>query len=160
MQNNAEQSAQLRSKKTSAMSLRKRRKKLDLLPIVTQGARCPRPCVTWEARSYSSWLSAFCAPGFPLRHPAAKPNFSANLPPRHRSVAPISTDLGGRLQVESLNSQLRKALKNRGPFPNDDAVFKVFFLAIRNAKMHWKADRNWCRIIAQLEIFFEGRLPV
>jgi len=62
--------------------------------------------------------------------------------------------------VESLNSQLRKALKNRGPFPNDDAVFKVFFLAIRNAKMHWKADRNWCRIIAQLEIFFEGRLPV
>lgn len=62
--------------------------------------------------------------------------------------------------VESLNSQLRKALKNRGPFPNDDAVFKLFFLAIRNAKMHWKADRNWCRIIAQLEIFFEGRLPV
>jgi len=62
--------------------------------------------------------------------------------------------------VESLNSQLRKALKNRGPFPNDDAVFKVFFLAIRNAKMHWKADHNWCRIIAQLAIFFEGRLPV
>jgi putative transposase len=62
--------------------------------------------------------------------------------------------------VESLNSQLRKALKNRGPFPNDEAVFKLFFLAIRNARMHWKADRNWCRIIAQLEIFFEGRLPV
>jgi len=62
--------------------------------------------------------------------------------------------------VESLNSQLRKALKNRGPFPNDDAVFKVFFLAIRNARMHWQADRNWCQIIAQLAIFFEGRLPV
>jgi len=26
--------------------LAKRRKKLDLLPIFTQGARCPRPCVT------------------------------------------------------------------------------------------------------------------
>jgi putative transposase len=61
--------------------------------------------------------------------------------------------------IESLNSQLRKALGNRGPFPNDEAVFKLFFLAIRNAKMHWKADRNWYRIIAQLEIYFEGRLP-
>jgi len=34
--------------------------------------------VTWEARSCRSWLSAFCAPGFPLRDPTAKPNFSAS----------------------------------------------------------------------------------
>jgi len=61
--------------------------------------------------------------------------------------------------IESLNSQLRKALGNRGPFPNDEAVFKLFFLAIRNAKVHWKADRGWCRVLAQLDIYFEGRLP-
>lgn len=61
--------------------------------------------------------------------------------------------------IESLNSQLRKALGNRGPFPNDEAVFKLFFLAIRNAKLHWKADRNWYRALAQMDIFFEGRLP-
>jgi putative transposase len=61
--------------------------------------------------------------------------------------------------VESLNSQLRKALGKRGPFPNDEAVFKLFFLAIRNAKLHWKADPHWFRTLAQLDIFFEGRLP-
>jgi putative transposase len=62
--------------------------------------------------------------------------------------------------VESLNSQLRKALANRGPFPNDEAVFKLFFLALRNAKVKWRRDPQWPRMLAQLDIFFEGRLPV
>lgn len=61
--------------------------------------------------------------------------------------------------VESLNSQLRKVLRNRGPFPNEDAVFKVLFLAIQNAKTHWRANKNWNRVLSQLDIFFEGRLP-
>lgn len=62
--------------------------------------------------------------------------------------------------IESLNSQLRKSLKARGPFPNDEAVFKLFFLAIRNANVRWRAAPNWHRVLAQLDIFFEGRLPV
>lgn len=61
--------------------------------------------------------------------------------------------------VESLNSQLRKVLRNRGPFPNEDAVFKVLFLAIQNAKTRWRANKNWNRVLSQLDIFFEGRLP-
>jgi len=61
--------------------------------------------------------------------------------------------------VESLNSQLRKVLRNRGPFPNEDAVFKVLFLAIQNAKTRWRASKNWNRVLSQLDIFFEGRLP-
>jgi putative transposase len=61
--------------------------------------------------------------------------------------------------VESLNSQLRKVLRNRGPFPNEDAVFKVLFLAIQNAKTNWRASKNWNRVLSQLDIFFEGRLP-
>jgi putative transposase len=34
--------------------------------------------------------------------------------------------------VESLNYQLRKIIKNRGHFPNDDAVVKLLWLAIRD----------------------------
>ena len=34
--------------------------------------------------------------------------------------------------IESLNYQLRKIIKNRGHFPNDDAVVKLLWLAIRN----------------------------
>jgi putative transposase len=33
---------------------------------------------------------------------------------------------------ESLNYQLRKIIKNRGHFPNDDAVVKLLWLAIRD----------------------------
>lgn len=61
--------------------------------------------------------------------------------------------------IESLNSQLRKVIRNRGPFPNDDAVFKLFFLAIHNAKAKWKAPSHWNSAIAHLDIIFEGRIP-
>jgi putative transposase len=61
--------------------------------------------------------------------------------------------------VESLNSQLRKTLRQRGPFPNDEAVFKLLYLAIQNAKVHWSRPIAWTRMLVQLDIFFEGRLP-
>lgn len=61
--------------------------------------------------------------------------------------------------IESLNSQLRKVIRNRGPFPNDDAVFKLFFLAIRNAKDGWNAPHHWSSALAHFDIHFEGRLP-
>ena len=35
-------------------------------------------------------------------------------------------------RIESLNYQLRKIIKNRGHFPNDDAVVKLLWLAIRD----------------------------
>jgi putative transposase len=50
-------------------------------------------------------------------------------------------------------------LRGRGPFPNDEAVFKLFFLAVRNAKVNWKSAPHWHKVLAQLDIFFEGRLP-
>ena len=34
--------------------------------------------------------------------------------------------------LESLNYQLRKIIKNRGHFPNDQAVIKLLWLAIRD----------------------------
>ena len=34
--------------------------------------------------------------------------------------------------IESLNYQMRKIIKNRGHFPNDDTVIKLLWLAIRD----------------------------
>ena len=34
--------------------------------------------------------------------------------------------------IESLNYQLRKVTKTRGHFPTDDAVLKIFYMAICN----------------------------
>ncbi len=62
--------------------------------------------------------------------------------------------------IESLNSQLRKVLRNRGVFPNEEAVFKVLFLAIGNARTKWRRSRDWGKVLAQLDILFDGRLPV
>jgi putative transposase len=39
--------------------------------------------------------------------------------------------------IESLNMQVRKVIKNRGHFPNDEAATKLIWLALRNiAKNH------------------------
>jgi putative transposase len=40
-----------------------------------------------------------------------------------------------------LNYQLRKIIKNRGHFPNDDAVIKLLWLAIRDVE----DKRAWAR---------------
>ncbi len=61
--------------------------------------------------------------------------------------------------IESLNSQLRKVLKPKGHFPNDEAVFKILFLAIHNAQLRWKASPYWKKALAHFAIMFEDRFP-
>jgi putative transposase len=61
--------------------------------------------------------------------------------------------------IESLNSQLRKVIKPKGHFPNDDAVLKILFLAIQLAKCHWKAAREWKSAMGHFAIVFEDRFP-
>jgi len=62
--------------------------------------------------------------------------------------------------IESVNAQLRKVLRAKGHFPNDDAVFKLLFLALRNAQVRWKAPVNWSRVMSHFAVIFEDRLPV
>lgn len=63
--------------------------------------------------------------------------------------------------IESLNFSLRKIIKNRGLFPNDEAVMKILYLAIRNAsKKRTMPIRDWRRALHQLAIIFEDRIPL
>jgi len=39
--------------------------------------------------------------------------------------------------IEASNRQVRKVIKTKGSFPNDDAVYKIVFLALQNAKKKW-----------------------
>jgi putative transposase len=39
--------------------------------------------------------------------------------------------------IGSLNMTLRKVSKNRALFPNDEAVFKLLYLALRNISKRW-----------------------
>jgi putative transposase len=40
--------------------------------------------------------------------------------------------------IEALNSKLRRAVKIRGHFPNDDAAMKLIFLVLRDVSAQWK----------------------
>jgi putative transposase len=61
--------------------------------------------------------------------------------------------------IESLNFQLRKVLRPKGHFPSDDAVLKVVFLAIQQARFKWKPASNWSRALEHFAIVFGDRLP-
>jgi len=45
--------------------------------------------------------------------------------------------------IEALNRQLRKAIKTKGHFPNEDAARKLIYLAVTNAVPAWTRTRNW-----------------
>ena len=61
--------------------------------------------------------------------------------------------------LESLHRSLRKIIKTRGSFPNDEAAAKLLFLAIRNAGVHWKRPIEWTAAMGQFAILFDDRLP-
>jgi putative transposase len=63
--------------------------------------------------------------------------------------------------IESLNFQLRKVIKAKGHFPNDEAATKLLYLALRNVEKKWcRPPPYWKSVLNQLTIHFEGRLPV
>lgn len=61
--------------------------------------------------------------------------------------------------IESLNYSLRRMLKSRGAFPNDDAIFKVLYLAINRVAKKWTMPiRDWKAALNQFVIFFGDRV--
>jgi len=61
--------------------------------------------------------------------------------------------------VEALNRQLRKAIKTKGHFPNEEAARKLIYLAIANAVPAWTRTRNWTTALLAFKIHFGDRLP-
>jgi putative transposase len=61
--------------------------------------------------------------------------------------------------IEALNRQLRKAIKTKGHFPNEDAARKLICLAISNAVPAWTRTRNWTTALLAFKIHFGDRLP-
>jgi len=61
--------------------------------------------------------------------------------------------------IESLNSVIRKAIKNRKLFPNDNSAKKVVYLAITQASKKWTMPiRNWKPALNRFIIEFEDRI--
>jgi len=63
--------------------------------------------------------------------------------------------------IESLNMSVRKVTKNRGSFPNDEAMFKLLYLAFKNVSKTWcRSIPGWRLALNQFSIIYEGRMPV
>ena len=63
--------------------------------------------------------------------------------------------------IESLNAQVRKAVRVRGHFPSEEAASKLIWLVLRNIQARWKNPPvTWQAAKAQLAIQFEDRFVV
>jgi len=62
--------------------------------------------------------------------------------------------------IESLNMSLRKIIKMRGSFPNEDAAMKLLYLALRNASKKWTMPvRDWNGALNRFSILWPERMP-
>ena len=63
--------------------------------------------------------------------------------------------------IEGYNRQLRKVTKTKGCFPSADSTSKLLYLAQRNVVKKWtRPIPNWAKILNQLVIRFEDRMPI
>lgn len=63
--------------------------------------------------------------------------------------------------IESLNSSVRKAIRNKGHFPSDAAATKLIWLALRNVTENWKNPPiSWHSARAQFAIQFGERFKL
>ena len=63
--------------------------------------------------------------------------------------------------IESLNYSLRKRLKTRGTFPNDESIVTVLYLALQQMAKRWtRPIRDWKAALNQFVILFGERVPV
>jgi putative transposase len=63
--------------------------------------------------------------------------------------------------IESLNYSIRKIIKNRSLFPNEEALSKLLYLALKNASKTWTMPiKDWPRAMSQFAIHFGDRVPL
>jgi putative transposase len=60
--------------------------------------------------------------------------------------------------IEALNSKLRRAVRTRGHFPNDEAAMKLLYLVLNRSEKEWKmGPREWIMAKAQFAVLFGER---
>src|SRR5690242_15091228 len=61
----------------------------------------------------------------------------------------------------ALNAKLRRAVRARGHFPNDDAATKLLFLVLNRSEKEWiMPPREWSMAKAQFVVLFGERFTM
>jgi putative transposase len=61
--------------------------------------------------------------------------------------------------IEALNRQIRKIIKTRGSFPDEDSARKLLYLAITRAQTKWRHTYDWSSALTAFRIHFGDRIP-
>jgi putative transposase len=61
--------------------------------------------------------------------------------------------------IENLNRQIRKSIKTRGHFPDEQAATKLIYFAIQRSERKWRKAYHWTGALRGLKIHFGDRLP-
>ena len=62
--------------------------------------------------------------------------------------------------IESVSTSLRKITKNRRSFPSDEALLKLFYLALNNIAKKWTMPvQKWNPVLNRFTIQFGERMP-
>lgn len=101
------------------------------------------------------------APGAVAAWERAWPDFIPFLafPPEIRKIV-YTTNL-----IESINSQIRRVVRDKGHFPTDDAALKLLYLAVRNISTQRGGDlgtgtHGWTAALNAFALHFPDRLPL
>jgi len=61
--------------------------------------------------------------------------------------------------VESLNMSLRKIIKTRGSFPNEEAAVRLLYLALKNHSKKWSFIQGWREALNRFQLMWPERMP-
>jgi hypothetical protein len=63
--------------------------------------------------------------------------------------------------IEMLNYRLREVTRNRSILASDEAIYKIKYVALRNAAKKWAMPiKGWGAALNQFSLFFGGRVPL
>ena len=114
-------------------------------------------------RRASGWRSSIAAP-WGQKYPAIAQSWRRNweqVIPFFAFAPEVRKILYTTNAIESLNAQVRKAVRIRGHFPSEEAATKLIYLVLRKVQTRWKNPPiSWQAAKTQLAIQFEDRFQV
>src|SRR4051812_1207871 len=127
------------------------------------GVAAPRPPVYTAANADDAWAAL---ERFDEQWGAQYPMITKSCSERWEHIIPFLS-LPAALRkavyttnsIENLNRQIRKAIKTRGSFPDEQAATKLIYLAITKAQRSWQNAYHWPAAIRALKIHFADRIP-
>lgn len=107
-------------------------------------------------------LAAFAASAWGQRYPEIATLWQRHwerVAPMLAYPLPVRRLLYSTNAIESLHRTVRKTLKVRGHFPNDEAAAKLLYLALQHAELHLGRPAMWREAMQHIRILFGDRVP-